>query len=203
MPGRNIVKRYDTNSYYNVYNRGVEKRVIFFDDQDYAVFVALLKRYLDTGTDDGSRGRPYIDVKDGVEVMSFCLMPNHFHLLLYQIELGAITKLMRAICSSYATYFNNKYSRVGALFQGKFRAVPILNKDYLHYISRYIHRNPINYLSWEWSSLRYWLGDKTASWLNPDRINDMDKERYLDFIQNDEDFINSIEEISEITFDIA
>ncbi|MEI7918534.1 MAG: transposase [Candidatus Saccharibacteria bacterium] len=201
MPGRNIVKRYSTDSYYHVYNRGVEKRAIFIDDQDYAVFVALLKRYLDINADGGSRGRSYVDVKDGVDVISFCLMPNHFHLLLYQIELGAITKLMRAVCSSYSTYFNKKYQRVGALFQGKFRAVPVLSNAYLQYISRYIHLNPTNYLDWEWSSLKYWLGDKSALWIKPERINDMDRNQYLDYLQDDNDFINSVEEISDVVFD--
>jgi putative transposase len=200
MPGRNIVKVYDSNSYYHVYNRGVEKRVIFIDEQDYSVFIGLLKRYFDIPSEKGSRGRPYINLEGEVEVVAFCLMPNHFHMLLYQIELGSVTKLMRAVCSSYSTYFNNKYDRVGSLFQGSFRAILVNNDNYLQYLSRYIHRNPEDYLNWKWSSLPYWLGYKTSFWLKPHRLIDTSKKRYYDYVADDDDYIASVEEISNIIF---
>ncbi len=200
MPGRNIVKKYDINAYYHIYNRGVDKRTIFVDDQDYAVFVALIKRYLDVSLENGSKGRPYIDLRGKLEVMAFCLMPNHFHLLLYQIEIGGITELMRAVCSSYTTYFNKKYERIGPLFQGNFKAILVNSDVYLQYISRYIHRNPDNYIDWEWSSLSYWLGDKTASWLNPQRLNQLNREQYLAYIKDDTGFNKSVAEVPNLIF---
>ena len=200
MPGRNIIKNYDTDSYYHVYNRGVEKRKIFIDDQDYSVFISLLKRYLDTSEEYDSRGRLYIKLGEGVEMVAFCLMSNHFHLLLYQIEIGFVTELLRAVCSSYSTYFNRKYKRVGSLFQGSFKAVLINNDQYLQYISRYIHRNPVDYLNWEWSSLNFWLNKKSASWLNPSRLNQMNNEQYLQYINDDTSYEDSITEITPLIF---
>lgn len=200
MPGRNIVKMYDTNIYYHVYNRGVNKRKIFIDDQDYAVFLSLFNRYLGEMPDIGSQGREYDWLVDDVEVVSFCLMPNHFHLLLYQIKMDAITKLLRAVCSSYVTYFNVKYNRVGTLFQGCFKAVKVNDQGYLQYLTRYIHRNPSNYLNWEWSSLDYWLGNKSTYWIKTQRLNDMSPEKYLDFIKDGAAYRSTLNEISDIVF---
>ena len=201
MPSRNIVKVYDSNAYYHVYNRGVEKRKIFLDDQDYAVFVSLLKRYLSDKQALDSRGREYLSLAGKVEVVAFCLMPNHFHILLYQIELGAATQLLRAVCSSYVTYFNSKYNRVGALFQGNFKAVRVNSDNYLSYLTRYIHCNPDNYLNYEWSSLDYWLGNRTASWLNDRALNDMSPKEYMAFIKDEEKLDSTMENMSEILFD--
>lgn len=201
MPNRNIVKIYDVNSYYHLYNRGVEKRDIFVDDQDYSVFLGLLKRYLDIKPSVGRQGREYDWLANDVELTAFCLMPNHFHLLLYQIEIDAFTKLLRAVCSSYVAYFNDKYDRVGPLFQGNFKAVKVNNNSYLVYLSRYIHRNPSNYLDWEWSSLSYWLGEKSSAWVKPQRLNDMNPYEYHEFIRDEDDYSSSLDEIIEIVFE--
>lgn len=200
MPCRNIVKIYDSNTYYHIYNRGVEKRNIFLDDQDYAVFTGLLKRHLDVEPSIGSQGREHEWLTNDIELTAFCLMPNHFHLLIYQIEIDAVTKLLRAVCSAYVTYFNDKYKRVGPLFQGKFKGVKINNNGHLLYLTRYIHRNPSSFLEWEWSSLGYWLGKKSSSWVKPQRLNDMGHDVYIDYINNENDYIKSIDQISEITF---
>ena len=152
MPCRNIIKTYNSNSYYHIYNRGVEKRKIFIDDQDYATFESLLKRYLSNKPTKDSRGRNYIFLGGEVSLIAFCLMPNHFHMIIYQTELDSMTKLLRSVCSSYVTYFNNKYNRVGALFQGNFKAIQIKDESYLLFLTRYIHRNPADYLEYEWSS---------------------------------------------------
>lgn len=198
MPSRNIIRRYDANSYYHVYNRGVEKRKIFLDNEDYSVFLNLFKRYLSDKPEVDNKGREYNWLAGDVELIAYCLMPNHFHLLLFQIELGSITKLLRSVCSAYTTYFNKKYERVGPLFQGKFKASYIFIDSYLVYITRYIHRNPKEYLSWEWSSLKYWLNNSHSSWVNPQRLNDMTPEKYLEYINDEDDYNESLEEISYI-----
>ena len=196
MPSRNIVKMYDINSYYHVYNRGVDKRDLFIDDQDYAVFLELFKRYLGKKPGVDSRGREVVSLASGVEVVAFCLMPNHFHLLLFQIETDIVTKLLRAVCSSYVPYFNKKYKRTGALFQNCFKAIKVDNHDYLQYLTRYIHRNPHNYRDWEWSSLDYWIGNRSTDWVHPQRLNDMSADNYLSYLQDDVDYDNSLDEIS-------
>jgi putative transposase len=163
--------------------------------------LGLLKRHLGACPVSGSRGCEYDCLTGKVEVVSFCLMPNHFHLLLYQIELDAVTKLLRAVCSSYVTYFNKKYNRIGTLFQGSFKAVKVIRNDHLLYLTRYIHRNPKNYIKWEWSSLEYWLGKKEANWVMPYRLNDMSPEEYQRFMADETKRNSSPKDISEILFE--
>jgi putative transposase len=184
-----------------VYNRGVEKRTLFIDDQDYAIFLSLLKRYLDIIPEESDRGKTYKSLSDSVELIAFCLMSNHFHLLLYQIDVGSVAELMRAVCSSYVTYFNKKYDRVGTLFQGKFRAVFITSDDHLQYLSRYIHRNPTDYMNYKWSSLNYWTGDRSASWIRPDRLGSVEKDKYHAYLKDDENYASGTEDTFNITID--
>ncbi|MGH7237985.1 MAG: transposase, partial [Candidatus Saccharimonadales bacterium] len=132
------------------------------DEGDYAVFLNLLKRYLDDRPARDSSGRPYDWLHDDLDLAAFCLMPNHFHLLIYQTKSEAMTRLLRGVATSYTTYFNKKHNRIGPLFQDRFKASMILRDDYLQHISRYIHLNPKNYKSWEFSSLPYYLGVKQA-----------------------------------------
>lgn len=168
MPAKNSVKQFVENGYYHLYNRGVEKRNIFLDKQDYAVFLYFLKKYLDSrlGSD------PHSIAKE-VDLMAFCLMPNHYHLLVKQITITGITKLIRAVCTNYVMYFNKKYERVGTLFQGKYRAVLVSNDEYLLHISRYIHLNPFpgsDPKTYSYSSYGYYLGRKNSSWVKPKEI---------------------------------
>src|SRR3989344_8009788 len=96
MPSKNVIKRYLENGYYHLYNRGVEKRKIFLDEQDYAVFLSYIRQYLEpsTGSDPKS-------LADEVDLIAYCLMPNHFHFLAKQKTIDGITKFIRAICTNY------------------------------------------------------------------------------------------------------
>src|SRR5690606_22360993 len=130
MPSKNTVKEFTKEQYYHVYNRGVEKRAIFLDDEDYTVFLGLIKKYL-TGKTDQKKHRHAFDSLSGeVQLIAYCLMPNHFHLLLYQKSDDGITKLMRRLTTAYAMYFNNKYNRIGRLFQGTYKAAHVNADDY-------------------------------------------------------------------------
>jgi len=184
MPSRNILKDYSEDTFYHVYNRGVNKRQIFIDNQDYSVFLNLLKRYLSKEDEIDKKGRVYVSLYEELDLISFCLMPNHFHLFLFQNSKDAITKLLRSVCGSYTIYFNKKYERIGPLFQSRYKASTITNDAYFMHISRYIHINPKDYTSWEWSSLPYYLGSKQASWVKPGVVMDMfkDGEDYLEFL---------------------
>lgn len=170
MPSRNVEKVYLKDTFYHVYNRGVNRCRIFRDEDDYTVFMALLKRYLSDKPAKDKKGRPYIWLHDDLELLAFCLMPNHFHLFIFQISETAITTLLRAVCTSYTKYYNQKYQRVGHLFQDRFKASMITSDPYLQHISRYIHLNPQEYLEWPYSSLPYYLGSKRAEWVTPNRI---------------------------------
>ncbi|MGH7237130.1 MAG: transposase [Candidatus Saccharimonadales bacterium] len=153
-----------------MYNRGVNKRKIFLDSEDYAVFLSLLKRYLDERPSKDYKGRQYPWLHNDIKLLAFCLMPNHFHFLVYQKDETSVRQLLKNVCGSYTIYFNKKYRRVGPLFQDRFKASMILRDDYLQHISRYIHLNPRYYKDWEFSSLPYYLDKKRASWIDPKPI---------------------------------
>ena len=187
MPSKNRIKIYAPDSYYHIYNRGVEKRDIFLDKEDYAVFLNLLKRYLTSldilaGSDLANskiKIRIKKSFKEEISLLTFCLMPNHFHLLIHQKPERSITDFMRALVTSYSMYFNKKYDRVGSLFQDRFKAVIITTDEYLLHVSRYIHLNPIAHfagsdpaklLSYPYSSYPFYLGNKHAAWIEINTI---------------------------------
>lgn len=173
MPSRNVIKSYVTDAYYHVYNRGVAKQTIFHEDEDYAVFLNLLKRYLDAQPHKDYKGREYEHLRGKAELLAYCLMPNHFHLLVYLHDEAALTKLIRGVCTAYTGYYNKKYKRVGPLFQGRFKASHILEDSYLTHISRYIHLNPEDYKTWPFSSYQAYMGLQHLEWLQPEKVMDL------------------------------
>lgn len=203
MPSRNTVKEYAAGEFYHVYNRGVEKRLIFIDDNDYVVFIGLLKKYL-TGEDENKTHRhKFTNLSGEVELLAYCLMPNHFHLLFHQLTEDGITRLMRRVITGYVMYFNNRYARVGALFQGRYKAAHVNADAYLHHISRYIHMNPENYNEYAYSSYPYYLNTKkTPSWLRTTKILELfdGSVGYQAFV---DEYIESKQELSVLKWQIA
>jgi putative transposase len=203
MPSRNSIKEFSEDSYYHIYNRGVEKRIIFLDDQDYTVFLGLLKKYI-LGVDDFKKNRHKFEkLEDKVDILAYCLMPNHFHLLVYQKDKDGITRLARKLMTSYAMYFNNRYNRVGGLFQGRYKASLINADSYLHHISRYIHMNPEDYMKWPYSSLPFYTDEKKSEWLKTGPILELfdnDKAKYLEFVK---DYNESKQELSVLKWQLA
>lgn len=197
MPGRNVLKIDCANSYYHVYTRGVDKTAIFKDDQDYKVFLNLLKRYLDKEQQFDKLGVPYPHLYGKLELLSYCLMPNHLHLLVYQVEHKSMQTLMRGVMTSYSHYFNKRYSRRGPLFESRYKASIILNESYLQHISRYIHLNPKDYKTYQYSSLQHYFKQKQAAWVLPDRIISLfeNPKEYSSFISDYEDVKNMWDEI--------
>lgn len=200
MPAKNSIKQFVENGYYHLYNRGVEKRNIFLDNQDYSVFLSYIKQYLEPHERPDPKS-----LVDDIDLIAFCLMPNHFHFLAKQKTIDGITKFMRAICTNYVMYFNKKYDRVGTLFQGKYKGVLLDNDTYLLHLSRYIHLNPVKIGSDpknSYSSYGYYLGIKHAAWLKPDEVMNFFKNArktslkdYLSYESFVDDYIIGSEEI--------
>ncbi len=186
MPGRNIRKVDVADSYYHVYARGVNKQRIFLDPADYTYFLALLKRYLSRSDTTTARGVVFPKLYQDIELLAFCLMQNHFHLLVYQINEEGMVKLMRRIMTSYSGYFNRKYERTGPLFESRYRASRVDNESYLLHISRYIHLNPADWQNYNYSSLRSYLGAAAQDWLVIERITNLFTSRsdYLQFLES-------------------
>ena len=201
MPSRNVIKVYIENGYYHIYNRGVEKRIIFKDTQDYKVFLTYLKEYLspppkpeDIKTIFILQGESFKGIKrqpknyyKEIELISYCLMPNHFHLLIKQVSKYSIEKFIRSLATRYSVFFNKKYNRVGSLFQGPYKAVLISSENYLLHLSRYIHLNPSEYtddLINSYSSYAVYLGLRRTNWVNSDIVlNYFNKPVVKDFIK--------------------
>ncbi|MDO8743234.1 MAG: transposase [Candidatus Azambacteria bacterium] len=138
-----------SNNIYHVFNRGVEKRHVFMEEHDYLRFVNNLAIFNDTKAIFNAKyrikGIKSADSRESlVDILAFCLMPNHFHLLLRQKEDAGISKFMNKIGVGYTNYFNLKYERVGSLFQGTFKAVLIDDESQFLYIPYYIHLNPLD-----------------------------------------------------------
>lgn len=183
MPGKNIVKTYIENGYYHIYNRGIDKRSIFLDEHDCKVFLRYLKIYLSPKEELLKLNQPDFNIirylkynlSDEIDLLSFTLMPNHFHLQVKQSTKDGIIKLTRRVITSYVMYFNIKYKRRGGLFESIYKAALIDNDSYLLHLTRYIHLNcreltsqKINFQ--KFSSYPYYLGEKQASWVKPQEI---------------------------------
>ncbi len=162
MPSRYSVKTYLSNGYYHIYNRGVEKRTIFVDQQDYRVFLDYLKTYLLPKDEDAleeilaDKEKSWAEKDKAlkllrlnnfynkIDLLSFCLMPNHFHFLVKQDEHNTIDMFMNSLSTRYVMYFNRKHKRVGPLFQDVYKAVLVESDEQLLYLTAYIHRNPFS-----------------------------------------------------------
>lgn len=187
MPKKNIVKLYGADQYYHVYNRGSNHKDLFCEPDDYYYFLSLLKRYLSNKAEFDSKGRAFNKYDDEVELIAFCLMTNHFHMLCYLKEPDGIIHLMRGVMTAYTMYFNKKYKNTGKLCESAFLASRIDTEMYLWQVSRYIHLNPIDagfdFKAYNYSSIAYFTSDKYASWLHNERLieTDKDKKEYLGF----------------------
>lgn len=185
-----------TNEIYHVYNRGVEKRKVFMGDKDYLRFIHDLfefndiaaaqkfippSRPLRSSEQYSEVELPNIEKRKPrslfVEILTFCLMPNHFHLMLREKKEGGITEFMRKLGTGYTNYFNEKYKRVGPLFQGTFKSVHIEKQHHLLYLPHYIHLNPLDLFMPEWRDQRVKSASKSLAFLESYRWSS-----YLDYI---------------------
>lgn len=151
--------KFNDNSIYHICNRGVEKRAIFLDEKDYYRFIHDLYEFNDTKPAENvyykNSYKPYEtgtrkhERKKLVEILAFCLMPNHFHLLLRQLKENGISTFMNKL-GGYSMYFNKRYQRIGGLFQGRFKAVEVTKNEHFLYLPYYIHLNPLDLMEPTW-----------------------------------------------------
>lgn len=192
MPAKNSRKSYLENGYYHIYNRGVEKRQIFLDEQDYAVFLNYLKEYLLPRDEKKLReqlANPDISYKerdkilkllrlnnfaDEITLLAYCLMLNHFHFFVKQKSANAMDIFMNSLGTRYTMYFNRKYDRVGSLYQGVYKAVLITNESQFIYLTKYIHKQALasqgEALRGQPSSYEAYLGKRKTEWVKPEEV---------------------------------
>ena len=186
MPSKNVLKQDVAESYYHVYFRGGSRTRIFRDAADFEKLLQLFARYLSLAEVKNSAGLSFPNYYNKIELVAFCLMPNHVHLLLYQRQQGVMTEFMRGLLTSYSMYFNKKYKRSGPLFESRYKASLIDDDSYLEHITRYIHLNPRLWRDYEYSSLPYYLHQVTDEWINPSRIIELfsGPQEYLAFMED-------------------
>ncbi len=148
--------------YYHIYNRGADKRKIFLDKTDHERFVSLL--YLCNSGIPIHRSDHRVRTLDDVfliqrettlvDIGAYCLMPNHFHILLREHAAGGVSMFMQKLSTAYAMYFNKRYERRGTLFEGPFLSQHVARDEYLKYLFAYIHLNPIGIIDDGWKEKR-------------------------------------------------
>ncbi|MDD4831039.1 MAG: transposase [Candidatus Pacebacteria bacterium] len=164
MPKRQI--EFINGEIYHIITRGVEQRRIFMNDQDYWRGIFSLYEFNDDSSVtirdrrskriSANRGRASVIFEEEggrntlVEILAFVFMPNHIHLLLCQEKEEGISRFLQKLNTGYARYFNEKYKRVGPLFQGRFKASRVEGNEYLKTLFVYIHTNPIGIIEPGW-----------------------------------------------------
>ncbi|MCX6754967.1 MAG: transposase [Candidatus Nomurabacteria bacterium] len=140
-----------TGEFYHLYNRGNDKKIIFKDKKDYEHFLFLMYvcnteksielRYISKSF---NRGETLVDIG------AYCLMPNHFHILIHEKIEGGISKYMHKLLTAYTMYFNKRYERTGKLYEGVFKSKYVNSDKYLKYLYSYIHLNPAKLIDINW-----------------------------------------------------
>ena len=146
MPQRRIPLQ--IGNFYHIYNRGNNHQAIFFERENYLYFLRLMRQHL---------------TSKGVDIVAYCLMPNHYHFLVYLTD-EKLSNAMKSLSLSYTKAINQRFNRVGVLFQGRFQSIVVDQTDYLVNLSRYIHLNPVkaglvqDAREWEFSSYLEYAG---------------------------------------------
>lgn len=152
---------YIPGHYYHIYNRGVNRQPIFFAKHNWGFFIQRLRDYF---------------TEETAIIIAYCLMPNHYHLLVQVLCDDFGLTVMQPFSTSYTKAINNEQNRVGSLFQGRHKGVHVDNDGYLLHLSRYIHRNPVtakfvtNPADWHFSSYRDYIGLRQGKLPKPEII---------------------------------
>lgn len=210
--------------FYHIYNRGVEKRTIFENKREYDHAINTIKyyrfrnlslkfsRFLVQTTENKFQFSKRNE-KDGefIEIIAYCLMPNHFHFLVKQLQDNGISKAFSNFANSYTKYFNTKHNRVGPLFQGVFKAIRVESNEQLLHLSRYIHLNPVvsyilkeeNLVDYPWSSLKEYLNNSREGFCKKDYILNQFKSinEYKQFIKNHVSYAKELEKIKHLVME--
>jgi len=157
--------------FHHVINRGVDKRVTFQDDKDYLRFLQNLHIYNNIESAPHNVWSTSARMKARAEqklvtIHAYCLMPNHYHLLLSPVCENGITKFMHKVGMGYAKYFNEKNTRTGVLWQGKYKCVDITKDAHFNFIPYYIHLNPLDLSHRQWRDGTITNTQKVLSVLN-------------------------------------
>ena len=199
MPYRTIP--FVSNEVYHIFNRSIARQTIFIDRYDYKRALDLINFYrfskpplrfshykrLSKEQKDEFEKNFMINKHPMIEILAYCIMPNHVHFLLQPREDNAVSDFMRNLQNSYSKYFNTKHKRTGSLFQFMFKAVRMETDEQLIHVSRYIHLNPTtsylieaeNLERYEWSSFKDYVSNIQSN---------VNKEMVLSHFKSEQDY---------------
>ncbi|MBC8175485.1 MAG: transposase [Candidatus Marinimicrobia bacterium] len=153
--------RFIKDNYYHIYNRGIDKKRIFYTRGNYLYFIDLLRKY---------------SIRYSISVIAYCLIPNHYHLMLYQKTDIPVSRFVQSLNNVFVQSMNKQLNRKGTLFEGRAKSRIINDEFYLMHISRYIHLNPLkhnlvqNLLDWEFSNYHECIGTRNGELFDPEFI---------------------------------
>jgi REP element-mobilizing transposase RayT len=157
---------------YHVYNRGNNRQALFFEPRDYAEFMRRIRHFV---LGDRQDGIGTVERGPGASVIAYCLMPNHYHLLLEPTG-EDLSSRMQMLSISYTKWVNARHERCGALFQGQFQAVPVREDRHLLTLTAYLHLNPVRAgiiadpCDWAFSSYREFAGTRAGTLPSTDLV---------------------------------
>lgn len=154
----------------HVYNREQNREPMFVDDEDRRMFLWIVRRHLGEVVQSDSRGRPYRNFRGELQLLSFALMTNHFHLVIRQLKAGALRSFMNGVMSSYVRYFNRRHGTSGSIFVGAYRAAPKEDRRSRLNAIAYVHDNHGSDCRCEFCSHRLFLAkpEEVPSWIAVD-----------------------------------
>ncbi|MDP7008188.1 MAG: transposase [Phycisphaerales bacterium] len=187
---QNRYRELKDGAYYHIVNRGVAKSKTFLDEEDYDLFIRLLKR-----------GCEHYDVK----LIAYSLMPNHIHLLVLTVNGDRVSDCMQWVTGNYARIFNLRHDRKGHLWQGRFRSKEVVEGRQLGNTWRYVEQNPVRARlvdspeQWEWTSAhmrnnatkgsfltepQWWGSEKMKRWWSNERLSTKEVHQIREALQN-------------------
>jgi len=174
--------------YYHLYNRGNNRQTVFYNRKDYILFLDRIRKYI---IGSSSRENTLHSIRSGVTILAYCLMPNHYHLLLTPHD-DDLSHRMQLLSISFTKTMNQKHNRVGSLFQGQFQATPIVQDTHLIYLSAYIHLNPVRAGlvqqadEWPFSSYREYIDLRQGTIPSPNLVVEYISgiDRYQEFVES-------------------
>ena len=204
---------------YHIFSKSISGYKIFRDDDEYGRMKDLLKYYRTEKTpmrfsffqEIKYKEKKQIYEAEGddllVEIIAYCIMPTHFHLVVKQLKEDGISFFIQQILNSYSRYFNVKTKRKGPLWEGRFQNVAIETDEQLLHLTRYIHLNPVTaYLvdrpeDWKFSSYREFLGEEKEKLSSFSNILDTTPDNYKKFVDDRIDYQRQLAEIKKLALE--
>ena len=209
-----------TDKIYYIFTRSIDKNVVFKEDVDYIRFIESIKYYIYEKLPFNFAAYFRLKDKDDfiskydlnnrnvvVDIIAYCIMPTHIHLVLNQLIDNGIFLFLRKLLNSYTRYYNIKYNRVGPLWEGRFKSVLVDSNEQLLHLTRYVHLNPTtagiveNPEDWPYSSYLEYLNKSDDKICNYIEYLDIDMKDYKEFVDDRKSYQRELGLLKHLTFE--